>query len=141
MAVTPQFTASDVRKVLLEKKRRIEEALLSKLQSTGEQFITNARNNNTYKDHSGNLRSSIGYVILKNGEQVAITFPGTGEGSKIGEDVISKIAARYPVGFVLIVVAGMDYAAAVEALGFDVLTASGLKAESDLKKSLEKLRS
>jgi hypothetical protein len=62
------------------------------------------------------------------------------KGSQIGEEMVGAIAKSYPTGFVLIVVAGMDYAAAVEAKGFDVLTVSGLQAASDLKKALEKLK-
>lgn len=144
MAVTPQFSASDVRKVLEEKKRRFEQATLLTLSKVGEDFITNARSNDTYIDQTGNLRSSVGYIILKNGEQVLIAGfeivkQGT-EGVVNGPKIASEIAAKYPIGFVLIVVAGMEYAAAVEAKGYDVLTASGIKAENDLKRFLKKLQ-
>jgi hypothetical protein len=144
MAVTPKFNAADVRKQLLARKQRLEEATLLRLQRVGETFITNARSNNTYQDQTGNLRSSIGYVILKDGVQVVgsafeVVKKGN-KGSQIGEEMVGAIAKSYPTGFVLIVVAGMDYAAAVEAKGFDVLTVSGLQAASDLKKALEKLK-
>jgi hypothetical protein len=40
----------------------------------------------------------------------------------------------------LIVVAGMDYAAAVESRGKDVLTASSIKAKNELKQAIKDLK-
>ena len=143
MAVTPQFTASGVRKFLEQQKQRFERAALQRLIKVGEDFITNARNNETYKDQTGNLRSSIGYVILKNGVQVAGSMPGNkSEAIQKAEAVIRRLLGEQIIvsGYVLIVIAGMEYAAAVEAKGYDVLTASGIKAGNDLKKALQKLQ-
>jgi hypothetical protein len=142
MAVTPKFNAADVRKQLLERKQRLEQATLFRLQRVGETFITNARSNDTYKDRTGNLRSSIGYVILKDGVQIGGALPGSkAEGVEKAEAMIRRLTQTDQIkGFILLVVAGMDYAAAVEAKGFDVLTVSGLQAASDLKKALEKLK-
>jgi hypothetical protein len=142
MAITPKFNASDVRKALLARKQRLEEATLLRLQRVGETFITNARSNDTYRDRTGNLRSSIGYVILKDGVQIGGALPGSkAEGVEKAEAMIRRLTQTDQIkGFILLVVAGMDYAAAVEAKGFDVLTVSGLQAASDLKKALEKLK-
>jgi hypothetical protein len=142
MAVTPKFNAADVRKQLLERKQRLEQATLFRLQRVGETFITNARSNDTYKDRTGNLRSSIGYVILKDGVQIGGALPGSkAEGVEKAEAMIRRLTGLDQVkGFILLVVAGMDYASAVEAKGYDVLTVSGIRAASDLKKALEKLK-
>lgn len=139
----PKFNKADIKKMLIERVKRIDEAILSALQRTGEKFIKNARSTNTYKDVTGNLRSSIGYIILKNGAQVFeggfITFKEGGEGAKVGKKVIEEISKRFGTGYVLICVAGMDYAAAVESKGFDVITGSSKIAEQDLKKAIKGL--
>ena len=140
VSLRANFDANQIRQYLLQQQERIEAAVLSALQRVGETFITNARNNDTYKDRTGNLRSSIGYVVLKNGEQVGGSFPGSGEGVSTGENVIDDISSRFPTGYVLIVVAGMDYAAAVESKGYDVLTSGSKIAIDDLKKSLQALK-
>jgi hypothetical protein len=140
VSLRANFDANSIRQYLLQRQQVIEQAVLLRLQRVGESFITNARNNDTYKDRTGNLRNSIGYVVLKNGEQVAGGFPGSGEGVSTGEQVIEEISAKFPTGYVLIVVAGMDYAAAVESKGYDVLTSGSKIAVTDLKKSLQALK-
>lgn len=44
------------------------------LQRTGEEFVKIARLEGNYIDHTGNLRSSIGYVIVKDGRIVGKNF-------------------------------------------------------------------
>jgi hypothetical protein len=150
-----KFNQNDLKKFIAERIGRVEAAVLSRLHEVGEIFVTNARNNDTYRDRSGNLRSSIGYVVLKNGEQLVEnfqTFPpkkanakgskvtGTKNGQQVAKDFISEVKQNFPTGLVLICVAGMDYAASVEARGYDVITGSSLQAETDLKKALEALK-
>jgi hypothetical protein len=144
MGLTPKFTDTDIRNLIKQKFERIEEAVLTRLQRVGETFITDARNNGTYTDRTGNLRSSIGYVVLKNGEQY---YRGgfepikTGaEGSARGKKVLLDAISRFPTGYVLIVVAGMSYAAAVEAHGRDVLTGSSQSAVIELKRVMERIK-
>jgi hypothetical protein len=144
MAVRPDFNIEQFRRGLEAKRAGFERAAVSGLQRIGEEFVNNARSNDTYKDQTGNLRSSIGYVILKDGAQVF----GSGfeqvkkgvEGTKSGPALIEDLAIRYARGYVLIVVAGMDYALAVETKGYDVLTASSIVAERDLKTAIDTLQ-
>jgi hypothetical protein len=141
LGFNPKFKASDITKQIKQQVKKIEAAILNRLQFIGETFIKNARENGTYKDQTGNLRSSIGYMILKDGQQVSIAFPGTKvQGRSRGEAIAEEVAGRQPKGFVLIVVAGMDYAAAVESKNYDVLTASSITAENDLKKAISTLK-
>lgn len=144
VSFTPQFTPADVRRLVLQRAKRLEEAVLSRLQQIGEQFVSDAREDGTYTDQTGNLRSSIGYVILKDGVQIEgegfETVKDGSAGAARGKALAEEIAADYPRGFVLIVVAGMEYAAAVEAKGYDVLTMSSVKAVSDLKKAMERIQ-
>ncbi len=154
LTIKAKFTAADVAKIMKERVSKIENAILTTLQYVGESFVKNARENGTYTDRTGNLRSSIGYVILKDGHQLYDNFQKSLKGKRKKEkgaeaiidgetgkaraaEVAKEIAAQHPKGFVLIVVAGMDYAAAVESKNYDVLTASSITAANDLKKSLE----
>lgn len=169
----PKFDVNDIKKAVQERLDRIENAIIETLGFIGEEFVRDARekvNNPAYqkalseiafsrqgqrveigeetpsfKDHTGNLRSSIGFVILKNGEPLEQTF----KPSDIGTDketgmlkamvVAKQISANFPKGFVLIVVAGMEYAAAVESKGYDVITGSSLIAEDALRKAVKSL--
>lgn len=148
---------------MLEKKRKnIHDAILLNLRKVGEAFVARARENNTYRDRTGNLRSSIGYVILYNGEQIYQSFKKFPAGDQKEEPkvkkkmgapkitakdgvyqakaVIDESKRKFPKGFVLIGVAGMDYAAAVESKGKDVLTGSSIQAEADLKIALDRIK-
>lgn len=136
------------------------ENVLNRLQYIGERCIKIARENGDYNDITGNLRSSIGYVVLYNGSVFtqSITNPtsvspgerpvtrkrkdgleyvtkqkigGDGkEGEKQARKLLSNLTVKYPRGCVLIVCAGMNYAAYVENVhGKRVLVDSKLLAE------------
>ena len=139
--IKPSFNATDIAAILAKKKQKFLDAILSGLSFVGESFVANARNTNTYKDHTGNLRSSIGYVVYFNGEQVQHNFEGkSGEGAATGAELANSIAADHPKGFVLVCVAGMEYALYVEAKGFDVITNSSIKALDDTKQMVARLQ-
>lgn len=141
VSVRAKFTPSDIARLLKAKKEIIEEAILGRLKFVGEKFIRNARTNGNYKDQTGNLRSSIGYVILKDGKQIFTNFRGKKEAGQLKAiEVANEAAEEFKRGFVLIVVAGMEYAASVESKSYDVLTASSLLAEQDLKAAIEELK-
>jgi hypothetical protein len=165
MGLVPKFTNADIEKMVRVKMERIEQVILLRLQRIGEQFITDARTNGSYTDRTGNLRSSIGYVVLRNGEQYSkggfapvkgsVAGPKTkagrldrrfkvnrgkldvGQGEIKGKAALSEAIGRFPRGYVLIVVAGMSYAAAVESKGKDVLTGSSQTAVVSLKNAME----
>jgi len=149
---------------------KVENAIIFRLQLIGERFVTNARNKSVanykeyqkalseiafsrhgqrvqigletpgFMDHTGNLRSSIGYMIFKDGEPIKQAFAGEmEEGKQAGISLANGISKTYPKGFVLIVVAGMEYAAAVESKGYDVITSSSFTAEDELKEAMEGL--
>lgn len=138
MKFQQQFKMEDIKKAIIDKLERIELVILIRLRLIGEQFVKNARENANFKDRTGNLRASIGYIILKNGKRVESDFR-SGTGGTTAQAIAAKVGAQFPKGFALIVVAGMDYAAAVESKNYDVLTASSLVAESMLKTAMETL--
>jgi hypothetical protein len=138
----PKFNAQQIRQYLAKQKELIENSILERFNRLGEVFVTNARNNNTYQDQSGNLRSSIGYMIFKNGEVIFEAFPGSQSiGVQAAKEVAQQVFRDNPNnGFVFIGVAGMEYALAVESKGYDVITGSSIVAETALKKSMKQLQ-
>lgn len=110
----------------------------------GEQCITEARNGGTYEDQTGNLRSSIGYAVLMNGQVIQSDSvdkikngdEGVSEGLQYLQERIRKAGKK---GVCLIVTAGMNYAEYVEAKGYVVLSSAELKAPVLVKQLLTSL--
>lgn len=94
---------------------------------TGERCISEARSNGNYKNRTGNLRNSVGYRVILNGvvQQEANI-------NALNRKLTDEITLKYPTGLVLIVVAGMNYAAYVEAKNYNVLSSAELMAEQIL---------
>lgn len=141
LSLVPKFNRNQIIQAIAGRKQLIEDAILMRLQRTGEKFIKNARLNASFTDRTGNLRSSFGYIIIKNGSDVAEGFAGGKgkEGKEAAQRVIEEVKQKFPSGYVLIGVAGMEYAAAVESLGYDVITGSSQQAEIELRKAMVEL--
>lgn len=120
----PLFGAAQVRKAFDNLAEEYDKKMISTLQFIGEQFVNDARIKGNYTDRTGNLRSSIGYVVLKDGQVVRNNFQGKPSGVAKAREYAISLAAEYSEGFVLIGVAGMEYAAYVEAKNFDVISGS-----------------
>lgn len=129
----PMFNMGAIKQVFDQFQEQIDSQVLESLQYVGEEFVDKARLKKpyddkgrklSYEDQTANLRSSIGYIILKDGEIVDRNFKGNALGQSQGKRVAEEVANEHPNGWVLIGVAGMDYAAYVEAKGYDVITGS-----------------
>lgn len=110
----------------------------------GEQCITEARNGGTYEDQTGNLRSSIGYAVLMNGQIIQSDcvdkIKNGDEGVSEGLAFLQKrIKSASKKGVCLIVTAGMNYAVYVEMKGYVVLSSTKLKAPVLVKQILTSL--
>ena len=142
MALTPLFTRADVKAEVDAYFERLLTATIEALRDVGEKFITDARNLRTYKDQTGNLRSSIGYLILARGKIIESVFDAASspEGKQIGRAYAEKLARQFrSERLVLIGVAGMDYAVYVESKGFDVITGSSNEAKKLLQRHLKRI--
>tara|TARA_B110001452_G_scaffold28410_1_gene22313 strand:- start:2275 stop:2703 length:429 start_codon:yes stop_codon:yes gene_type:complete len=128
------FTGSQLINVFNQFQQEVDKKTLEAFQYVGEQFVNKARVNGNYSDRTGNLRSSIGYIILHNGNVIDENFEGGSKGQSQGKQVAEEVANQYPDGYILIGVAGMEYAAYVEAKNFDVITGSA--PERELLKSI-----
>ena len=101
------------------------------LRQLGEDAVTHAKENKGYKDHTANLKNSISYALYKDGELVSQNIGQIPEpdATKEGQSQVSDNLTRFalekdvvtPKGYTLIVVAGMNYGAPVEAKGYNVL--------------------
>lgn len=121
-------------KKIAKEINRAENEILKKLSFIGENAVNDARGNGDYMDNTGNLRSSIGYTILKNGETVRTSSfdrvkQEASKAKRESTKLLDELRTKFNTGFVLIVVAGMDYAVTVEARGRNVLSSSKLLAE------------
>jgi hypothetical protein len=137
---TPESAIEDYLNLRIQ---HLEEALLYRMQYVGERCLRTARGTNSYKDQTGNLRSSLGYVIVKDGAVVQQSgfrkVKKGSEGTSTGEKYAQELALSYPKGIALIVVAGMHYASYVSAKGYDVLDSAELLADKLVPKMLNKL--
>ena len=143
MPVTPMFTPQSIADYINEQAAIQRKAIVEIMVYIGKQCVNTARSLDTYKDQTGNLRSSIGFIVVDGGQVVFSSgFPviKTGsEGAKTGRDFIKELAQENSTGISLIVVAGMNYASYVEAMGFNVLTSAELLAEQKVPEMLRKL--
>jgi hypothetical protein len=122
MPIVPKFNRNDVRKALDENIEAIEQMEINYLNKLGEACIIESRNLSPeigFHDQTGALRSSIGYAVFHNGVAIHFDFDYTksAEGVKYGRNLANKIGTRVKNGICLVVVAGMNYAQALEANG------------------------
>lgn len=136
---TPQ---SQVNQYLENQLKQRERVFINVLERIGQECITEARNNGNYIDQTGNLRSSIGYAIFNNGKIISSSsfesIKNGKEGQKQGRDLVKSLVSEFNQNIVLIVVAGMNYAAYVETKR-NVISSSELLAKQQAKIILEKL--
>ena len=139
---------SEISAVIQNKTQRVEMLTIRALSYLGELCVIEARNRPkeiSWVDRTGNLRSSVGYIIAKGGkiikysdfQQVKAGSEGVDEGKKFAEMLAKQSLSSY----VLVVVAGMNYAEYVEAMeNKNVLASAELYARKELPTIMEKLK-
>lgn len=148
MGIRMTTKLSEVHDMLMREAERVERLTIRALSKLGEQCVTKIRDrtgDKSWYDQTGNLRSSVGYVIAHNKNIIQYsTFNQVKQGSegvKTGKDLAEELAKRYSNNYVLIVVAGMNYAEFVEAMdNKDVLASTELWAKEQVPLMLEKLK-
>lgn len=140
MGITLTTTSGEmddqIRRFIEQQKAKV----IKMLAYIGDKCIIEARNNGAYQDRTGNLRASIGYVIVDNGIIVLESTQGsTAEGRAAAEEQLRSLIIQNTSGLVLVVVAGMDYAAKVEAMNLNVLSSAELLAEKEVPRLMKKL--
>lgn len=146
MGVSANFTKADVKKRIDAFLDMVEQKQIARLQRLGEMCLIEARNNKGYMMQTGALLSSTGYQVFVDGVAIHSQFDAASgaeseaaaKGIKTGQGIAEQIG-KETKGIALVVVAGMNYAAYVEARGYNVLTSAEHLAERELPKMLEKL--
>lgn len=144
------FSAGDVHNKVATYALRIHRAVETVLMFLGEECVRIAREQGTYNDITGNLRNSIGYVLVRNGDIICKNFEervaskvvsaANGSGVLQGQALAEELAKRFTKGYALIVVAGMHYAHYVESLNKDVLDSAERYAQQRTPKMLQMLK-
>ena len=142
--ITPK---EEIRDYVVKRTERMTQAIIYNLKVVGEKVINRGRitaeKGRDFTDQTGNLRSSIGYVIVVDGEVVMessfdVVKDGA-EGAEQGRKFAHSLAQKFPKGICLIVVAGKNYAKYVSARGYDVLDSAELLAQQLVPQMLKQL--
>ena len=149
MPITPQRgMAEQMARELEEYIDQQRQGLIEFLQKIGEDVVAlirtpiDAGGYRRYKDQSGNLTSSVGYVIIVDGQVIFTSSfeqekPTATQGPVEGRSYAHSLAAQYPQGITLLVVAGMNYAAYVETKALGGMTSGELEARKLVEKLIE----
>lgn len=143
MPITQLTPKGEIEQYIVKRTERMTMALAYNLQAVGEKIINHARQRHTYTDQTGNLTSSIGYVVAVDGKIVQTSsfdvVKSGAEGARQGRSFAEQLAQGVPHGIVLIVVAGKHYARYVSARGFDVIDSAEVLARQLIPKMLKQL--
>lgn len=148
MGIRMTTPMSEINAAIQAEIERANMLTIRALSLLGEMCVIEARDRpqeSSWYDQSGNLRSSIGYVIVRDGKIVAYSeFTQVKQGSdgvKEGKELAKELAKKYTSGYALIVVAGMNYAELVEAMeSKNVLASAELFARQEIPKMMAKLK-
>ena len=148
MGIRCQASQKDIDAFLEKAARLIKDYMLRALTKLGEESVAKARNRGpveSWIDHTGNLRSSVGYSVYDYGVKYMTssfdTVLGGSKGRSEGMRMVSELAQEYSNVFALVVVAAMDYAAYVEAVnGKDVLESTRIWAQSVVEQRLNRAK-
>lgn len=144
-SMIPLFSQQDLENWFDIFQAKAEDKLMLLLMRAGEYFVKIARKSGKYIDHTGNLRSSIGYVIVNDGDIVNGDFQVSAKsgsdketGKREAEKLAQQVAETHNEGLVLIGVAGMEYAVYVEAMeGKDVVSGAYIQTEQFLREAIQ----
>lgn len=148
MGIRMTTPMSEINAAIQAEAKRAEMLTIRALAYLGEKCVIEAKDRPqeaSWFDQSGNLRSSVGYVIVANGKIVKYSsfnqVKQGSEGVKEGKELAEELAKKYSKGYALIVVAGMNYAEIVEAMdNKNVLASAELFARQELPNMMRKLK-
>ena len=125
MAIKANMTSAQLSKMLQQEAERRRQALIRTMLYCAEEVTNAARSTNSYKDQTGNLRSSVGSLVIVDGKVVKEYGFGRvnkgAQGVTDGQKFAQSLVKQYPTGIAIIVVAGKEYASYVADKGYDVL--------------------
>jgi len=137
MGVGVKFDFEETKSYLAREVEKHEQRLITMLDYIGQTVVNEIRTSHisNWEDQTGNLRSSIGYMILLDGvPQHASQFPRVDgpkrektnvDGSAEGKNYMDSLIPLFPKGIALVIVAGMEYASYVEKMQNKTVLAQG----------------
>ena len=123
---------------------KYRQLLIRQLFVVGEKCVNDARLLGSYQDQTGNLRGSVGYGVIDNGNILTVAgfhqvLNGT-NGPQNGKEYLDALLKENKVnGPTLIVVAGMNYAKFVADRGYNVLDSAEILAEKLIRELQTKI--
>ena len=110
-----------VQEVMNRFLKMTDDEIIATLYYLGEEFVNICKISGNYMDRTGNLRSSIGCAVMKDGEIIksihyVSTHDDEGKGERSGVEFSEEIRSQFPQGYFLVVYAGMHYAIYVESI-------------------------
>ena len=152
--MTSNIDIKQIRDYLDKETRKNIQRVIASLQYVGETVVNEIRTSHIsdWNDQTGNLRSSIGYILAVDGQPMNMSGfervdgpdrdKTTKDGSESGKSYAQSLCSLYPKGIALIVVAGMEYAAYVEAMENKVVLAQGeMEARKMVAEMIQELNS
>lgn len=137
MGVKTNLNPDEIRRQLEREVRLHEARIVTMLNYIGQTVVNEIRTSHisNWEDRTGNLRSSIGYMILVDGvpkkqssfERVygPDADKADKDGPAEGKNYLQSLVSLFPKGFALVIVAGMEYASYVEKMQNKTVLAQG----------------
>lgn len=134
MAIKSNYNKGDAAKEFKDVQDEIDQEIFRGMSDLGERFAKGARemvkSEGGFGDVTGNLRSSIGYFILKDGEIIKSDTKQFSGPKGSGIEGLTNLTAELlfvenKKGFQLVGIAGMNYASEVETRKMNVVTLQG----------------
>jgi hypothetical protein len=127
----------------MEAIRKIQKGIVFNFHTIGLESADHAKTHKGYKDQTSNLKNSIGYVVAYNGEIIERIFKNEGSITEnkrayLADEKVNELL-QGDKGYTLIIVAGMNYAAAVESKGYNVLTTTKTYFEAEIKRMIREI--
>lgn len=150
MGIVAKYSNSDIESFLDQFTDAVVDSIVQALGKLGTKCVNYARKipdpdngGNGFKDHTGNLRSSIGFKIFvgRNAivENYKVKRKGS-EGMEKGRALADSVGAdNLDNQVMLVITAGMEYAINVESLGRDVIASSEILAEQEWPKMKQRM--
>lgn len=150
MGIVAKYSNSEINGLLEQWIENIVNSAVQALGFLGAKCVNYARlipdpdnGGNGFKDHTGNLRSSIGFKIFVGKNIVREDYKqvlGGSEGMEKGRALADSVGAdNLDNQVMLVITAGMEYAINVESLGRDVIASSEILAEQEWPKMKQRM--
>lgn len=143
MGIRPVFSIEKFNSYVEDNVEKLNKSMVRRLRFIAEKCIIEARERKDYKDHTGNLKNSVGYVIIRDRKPISWSRTSIGQGTEEAraarEDALDAILLDDDIpqnGVCLVMVAGMGYAAAVESWGYIVLSGAEELAAVEIKAAI-----